>query len=394
MDNGPMGKRRTGQFFCLVTFVGLWAGVLQVSLGLAQSIHEITSPRADGGDAWFVDTTGTISDEAIAHINTLCEEVHQRINKEICVVVISSSGGEDQLAYGTRLFNHWGVGKTGFGTGFREDGILLLAALDDRRAAIVLGNGIDDDQKVRTAQQIIDDVVVPNFAAGDPGSALYEGARAAATRLLAVADLDSPVQLPSVAGQDGVRAKVRQHRRRGFWSWWPWILGFSGIGGIVALIGGRYWARYRPRTCPHCQSKMVMLKEDQDDDFLDDPEVVEERLGSVDYDVWACLECEEVLKLRYGKLFTRYSKCPKCWYITVLKVEGIIVPATYSHGGKVRVTEDCKSCSYHRVYHYRTPKKVRSSSTSSGGGWSSGGGSSSSGFGGGSSSGRGASGGW
>jgi len=373
----------------------LWLAIFS-SRADAQTIHQIPSPRADGAKAWMVDTTGTISEEAIAHINTLCEEVHQKVNKEIAVVVISSTSGQDQLAFGTDLFNLWGVGKTGYGTTFREDGILFLAAINDRRAAIALGNGIDDDGDVRNAQQIIDDVVIPLFAEGDPHSAMYEGTRACATRLLAVADLDSPVTLPSVAGREAVRANVRQQQRRGFWSWFPWILGFAGIGGIFSLIGGRYYLRYRARTCPHCSAKMVLLCEEKDDEHLADPEVIEEQLGSVNYDVWACRECDQVLKIRYGKLFTRYSKCPKCWYITVYRIEGTVIAASYSHGGKVRVNEECKACHYHRTYYYHTPKKVRPSSSSSSGGWSSGGGGgrSSSGFGGGSSSGRGASGGW
>ncbi len=364
----------------------------------AQNIHQIPSPRADGAQTWCIDTTGSVSNEAMTYITQVCEEVHQKINKELCVVVIPTTGGRDVQEFGTDLFNHWGVGKKGFGKMFREDGVLMLVATEDRRAAIVLGNGIGDQRKERTAEQIIDDVVVPLFRDEDANSGLYEGARAIATRLFAVADLDSPVLLPSVSGSPGVRAKVRRHKRRGLWTWWPWILGFTGVGGLVAIVGGRYYLRYRSRNCPTCSDEMILLEEDQDDQFLLDPEMVEENLGSVDYDVWGCLKCEEVLKLRYGRLFTRYSKCPDCWYVTVFKIENTMIPATYSHGGSVRVSEDCKSCSFHRTYTYRTPRRVKStnssggssSSGSMGGGGSSGG----SGFGGGSSSGAGASGGW
>jgi uncharacterized protein len=360
--------------------------------GVAQTITEIPSPRADGRKDWVVDMTGQLSPESITHINTVCDEVHQKIGRELCVVVISTTGGRPILEYGTDLFNHFGVGKRGFAGMFRDEGILLLAALDDRRATIVLGRGIDDDRKVTTAQQIIDDVVVPNFIANDPNSAMYEGIRTCATRLLAVSDLDSPDLLPSLAASGkGSRAIVRQHKRRGLISWWPWFLGFGCVGTVLAIVSGRYYLRYRPRSCPKCQHDMVLLEEDQDDHFLDDPEQIEERLGSVDYDVWACLPCDEVLKIRYGSLFTRYSKCPECWYVTVHKIEAVLVPATLTHGGRVRVVEDCKSCSFHRSYHYYTPKIVKSTQ-SSGSGFGGGGGGS--GFGGGRSAGRGASGGW
>jgi uncharacterized protein len=386
-------------------------------------ITQIPSPRAKGEPIWCVDITGKISPEAHQYINQLCEEVHQKINKELCVVVVHSTKPTEVRAYGTELFNHWGVGKWGFGRAFRNDGIMLIAALEDRRAGIVLGIGIEDDRKVRTAQQIIDDVVVPNFRAGDSGSALYEGIRACATRLLVVADLDSPVVLPSASpGGRQDRIDVRPQRRVGVWPWMPWILGLAVLSGLFAIFGLRIYLRYRRTYCDKCSQPMILLNEKEDDRYLEPGQLAEERLGSVNYDVWCCIPCRQAKKYRYGRWFTRYTKCPKCWYITVHRVKHVIESANYIHGGKVQVVEECKNCGYDHTYYYRTPKLVRVESSggrrrktdgdwggiggsgwsgggswgggggwSGGSGWSGGGGS---GFGGGSSSGRGASGGW
>jgi uncharacterized protein len=370
-----------------------------LAVGSAQdqriTTRDIQSPRPDG---WIVDLTATVSPEAVEYINLVCDEVHQRLKREMCVVVISTTGGRDNREFGTELFNLWSVGSAGLPGApgvWRNNGILLLAAIDDRRASIVLGDGIDGPEETRLATQIIDDVVIPNFRDGDQDSALYEGIRSCATRIFSVADLDSPAVLPSRSPRGQAPQKIRRHRQRGPITWFPWILGGGLIGTIGWLIGRRYYLRYRPRRCPSCSQEMIRLREDQDDEFLDDPEQVEEQLGSVDYDVWACLNCDEVLKIRYGKWWTRYSRCPECRYVTVYKIENVLVGATYHHGGKVRVVETCKNCDYHRRYTYRTPMKVRPSSSSGsfGSGGSSGGGSSS-GFSGGSSSGGGASGGW
>ena len=181
--------------------------------------------------------------------------------------------------------------------------------------------------------------------------------------------------------------------------------GTIGLGG-VALIGGRFLLRGRTRVCPKCQSAMDKLDEQQDDEYLEPPEQLEERLGSVNYDVWACMTCEDVIKLRYGVFFSRYSVCPQCTRKTKSKISRTLVAATEQRGGVVEVTESCANCSYHHQYTYRTPRKSRSSSGTSsrlGGGGrrsgsftsrsgrSSGGGRS---FGGGRSSGRGGGGGW
>ena len=341
----------------------------------------IPSPRPEG---WLVDLTDTLNKEEITYINEVCEEVYQTVSREMTVVVINTTSGKNHRKFGTELFNHWGVGGA-----IRNNGILLMAAIKDRRAEIVLGSGIDSDEEERNAQQIMDSIVVHNFKQDDPGSALYEGIRACATRILGVADLQAPPELPSAAAK---RQAYKRYKRR--MSLLPWLLGALGLGGLGLVIGGRYWIRYRPRDCEICSDNRVLLDETKDDEFLDPPERLEERLGSVDYDVWACLTCEEVIKIRYGKFWTRYSFCPQCEYATRSKITRTLIQATTSHGGKVLVEESCANCTYFNRHTYNTPRIVKSKSSSSSGFGSGGGGGFSSGFGGGSSSGGGASGGW
>lgn len=340
----------------------------------------IPSPRPEG---WVVDLTNTLSIEETEHINRVCDEVHQKIGREMTVVVIDSTNGVHHRTFATRLFNHWGVGGA-----FRNNGVLLMAAIKDRQAEIVLGKGIDSNEQKRVAQRIMDDTIVPNFQADDPGSAMYEGIRSCATRILMISELDAPTELPGVALK---RAELKKYQRRK--ELLPWLLGALGLGGVGLVFGGRYWIRYRPRDCEVCHDSRVLLDEVKDDDFLEPAERLEERLGSVDYDVWACLTCEQVLKIRYGKLWTRFSHCPKCEFTTKSKITRTLIQATTSHGGKVLVEESCRNCDYFSQHTYRTPRIVKSSSggSSFGGGGSSGGGS---GFGGGSSSGGGASGSW
>ena len=110
-----------------------------------------------------------------------------------------------------------------------------------------------------------------------------------------------------------------------------------------------------------------------------------EEIGSVDYDVWATDEAEELMILRYKKRFTKYKGCPNCSYIAYYHAFSKTVKhPTYSSTGRKKVVHRCKNCNYEDLSYRTIPKKTRSSS--SGGG--SGGGSSS--FGGGSSGGGGA----
>lgn len=351
-----------------------------------------------GPNSWIVDLSGQVPDEAITELNLLCTELFEANNRELVVVVIDSTDGQDHRTYGTQLFNQWGVGS-----GVKNNGVLLLFAMKDRAAEIILGQGEDYDNQVRLAEKIMDTIIIPNLKRGDLGNAVYEGTRASATRILGIAHTEAPRDLNQARDRKGLpRAKPRWSLRRELARLgpWPWFVGL-GIFGVVGIIWFRHFNRYRARNCLVCGSDTVLLTEEQDDQFLDPPELLEEQLGSVDYDVWACLNCEEVVKIRFGKWFTRYSDCPRCDYKTLLKITRTLVQATTSRGGRVRVDEDCRNCSFHKTYTYRTPKIKKSSGSS---GFSSGSGSSGGGgfrgfsgggrFGGGRSAGRGASGRW
>ena len=380
--------------------------VLLACLSL-QNLHvtaqSIPSPRPNG---WVVDQTDRLRPDAITAIDNLVDEVAEKYSGEIAVVMISSTDGKNHRQFATDLFNQWGIGSR-----FQDNGILIFAAMDDRAAEIVLGDGIDTQQNIDNAEVIMDHFLTNNFSRQNYGGGMYETARACATRIFGIATLESPTEIPLDPGArprsgrrrgNGGAAKLGGGKGLGRFGTLPFVIGFAVIGGLALLIGGRYYSRYRRRNCDECGQAMVRLDEQQDDQFLSEPEVLEERLGSVDYDVWACYACEYVDKLRYGAFFTRYSTCPECQYRTKIKYENTLVAATTTRRGRIRVTERCEFCSYKHSYTYSTPKIVESSSSSSSssagfGGWggSSGGfGSGGSGFGGGSSSGAGASGRW
>ena len=130
---------------------------------------------------------------------------------------------------------------------------------------------------------------------------------------------------------------------------------------------------------------MTRLEETEDDVHLAVGQQAEERVGSVDYDVWKCGECSNQFTLRYPKWITGYSSCPQCHHQTKSSTETVIEPATTSSSGSACVVEECAFCSFRHEYTKELPRIERSSS--SGGSSSSG----SSSFGGGSSGGGGAS---
>jgi uncharacterized protein len=163
---------------------------------------------------------------------------------------------------------------------------------------------------------------------------------------------------------------------------WPIGAGLAGFG----IWMWRKWVRYHPRRCPVDREHMILLAEHWDDKHLNEGERTEEKLKSVDYDVWYCEKCEHVTIEAYKSWFSRYSACRNCGYKTLEGTTTILHQATKSTTGSKRIDYSCRNCDEQYSVTKVIPMVTESSSSSSGGGSSS--------FGGGSSSGGGASGSW
>lgn len=366
----------------------------------AVSPEAIPTPRPGG---WAVDLTGTLRMEDLQALDRLGDEVKTQTGAELAVVVVDSTDGAPHRAFATDLANRWGIGDRE-----KDNGVLVFAALDDRAAEIVLGEGIDDAAQVAIALEIMHEDMVPRFRAGDPAGAVVSGAFACARRILGAAptiggpplaggksssttELHLPRGMAPVTGRTtfAPREAPRFVLSPSSGSSWPTVLALLGAGGGVTLLAaGRYYYRRRPRRCQKCQIEMLRLDEAEDDAHLSSGEQTEERVGSVDYDVWACPACGGVEKLRFGALFTSYATCPQCGARTVSSSSWTEEAATTWSEGRLRVDESCQHCDHRRSYTRSIPRRVERTSSSSSRS------SSSSGFGGGRSSGGGASGRW
>jgi uncharacterized protein len=377
-------------------------------------IGDVQSPRPNG---WVVDQANILDVSTEDQLNTIAEALHQTKNIELAIVVVDDVR-ETPKQFATALFNNWGIGSAQTNTG-----VLVLLVMGKRRLEIETGTGIE---AALTSQWLADmqaKDMVPRFKQADFAGGLVAGVRAIAEHLdaapgeststapvgeyrsngvvvpqpqpstappIAPADREprEPNAVKSAPEDDGVAVGMLAGGG---------ALGLAGLGGVAALLVRR---RKRLRTCFKCtpNRRMLLLDEVEDDKHLDAGEQTEERLGSVDYDVFICPGCQDSKMIRHNKWFSGYSTCT-CSYKTLKHSSHTIVSATYDHGGQVQVTEDCMHCGHHSSYIRYTsaltrPSDSDSSSSSFGSSSSFSSSSSSSGFGGGSSSGGGAGSSW
>ena len=166
-------------------------------------------------------------------------------------------------------------------------------------------------------------------------------------------------------------------------------------GSAAGMYFLAHYRRHRRRSCPSCRIDLVRLGEEVEDHHLTAGQQTEERLGSLDYDIWTCPTCPHVTKLRFKKFFSSFATCRGCGYRTRSKTVEREREPTSSQSGLETITESCQHCGKTDTYTRAIPQHVNTddafwSGSSFGGGSSFG----SSDFGGGSSSGGGASGSW
>ncbi|MFA5929034.1 MAG: TPM domain-containing protein [Candidatus Margulisiibacteriota bacterium] len=130
-------------------------------------------PQASG---YVTDLGNVISSEQQQKITALLTELEQKTGAEVAVVTIKSLGEADIDAYANDLFKKWGIGKKG-----KDNGVLLLVALEERKVRIETGYGIEGVITDGTAGAIRDQYMLPAFKQGDFGQGLYLGASAVAS---------------------------------------------------------------------------------------------------------------------------------------------------------------------------------------------------------------------
>jgi uncharacterized protein len=348
------------------TSIGLGALILLLVAGAgAEPLASIPNPRSRG--SWVTDMPGALRADTVAQLNSTISDFERTTGGEMAVVVIGSLDGLSIEESAVKLFELWGIGKKS-----KDNGLLLLWSTGDRRVRVEVGYGLEGVLPDGKTGAILDAYVIPKFKSGefDVGVLAGVGALLSAAR-------NEPVDLSSAGSESYVNDSP------GIGTFLLSLLGAIPLG-LGSMFGFRKWRRHRRRRCPSCQSLMTCLTESEDDELLESGQQAEERVGSVDYDVWKCGSCSHHFTLRYPKWVSSFEKCPQCRNRTKSSTETVIEAASSFSAGSAQVVESCAFCSFSREYTKVLPR-IESSSSSG----SSGGGSSS--FGGGSSGGGGAS---
>jgi len=397
------------------------------------TVQTVPDPKNNGG-GYVSDPDNFLKAETIDSLNALIKAADDSNFVQIAVVVLNSIGDEVPKTFATELFNYWKLGKEEI-----NNGLLVLLVMDQRRVEFETGYGIEDvltDAECYTIQQSF---MVPHFKENNYDAGIINGVTAAIYETYDNTYLDNYAQIADNNSYNtndeydyynpSFGERISRFLNNPIGGMYAVILGLFFLVYFILLIVSlflkdryhryqlirfytnpiivvlflipfgplyflnkfliEYW-RNTPRISKSGQ-KMHRLSEEEDDKYLKKGQITEEKIRSIDYDVWITDDHQETLILAYKRWFSGYSQCPKCKFKTYYLVYNkTITAATYTSSGTGEKKYSCKNCGHTVVTRYTIPKKQQSSSSS--GSYSSWGGGGSS-FGGGSSWGGGSSGG-
>lgn len=131
------------------------------------------------------DFAHVLDQNTIAQIDDVCRQIDEKAHAQIAVVTVHSLDGSDIESYAVGLFHQWGVGAKS-----TNRGVLILYAIDDHRARIEVGYGLEailPDGKVGGFQR----EATPLMRAGNYSQALL----LVTTRVANVIAQDAGVQI-------------------------------------------------------------------------------------------------------------------------------------------------------------------------------------------------------
>ncbi len=371
-------KRRLSILVILFCSIGIYAGVYT-----PQDVPNLHSVSVQD---YVSNPDAILSPAAVAELNRLSCALYKRAEVELVVVAIDAMNDDSQpVDFAQTLFNAWGIGKEG-----KNTGVLILLVRDSRDIRIHTGGGMEGLLPDGVCSDIIQTTMIPRLSNGDYDGGIIAGAEAIIAKtttdealqelllgyrnrpsklglyvsyyftlaffvliLLAFAayrELNGNTNLPKNIRYRHARTNLYRFRIAAIFFPFPCALFLWWYRKQIERI------RTSAMLCPECHNPMRRLSENEEDTYLNDAEQSEERVKSIDYDVWLCPSCFNHIILPYEAERTQYSRCPYCHAKTYAVQSNIITrQPTATSKGIGQKTYHCKHCGKTTVQTYTIP---------------------------------------
>ncbi len=108
------------------------------------------------------DDAQVLTQETVDYLENYLEVYEDSTSNQVAILIIKSLDGEAIEDYSIRLAEKWKLGQEG-----KDNGVLLLIAVDDRKMRIEVGYGLEGVLTDLICQRIIRNEMAPNFRKDD-----------------------------------------------------------------------------------------------------------------------------------------------------------------------------------------------------------------------------------
>jgi uncharacterized protein len=141
--------------------IALFTSVLLVFVGIAATSQSFPAPSGYVND--FADVIDAAKEREITRIAT---SVKQATGAEIAVATFDSLGGYGAIEpFAIAVAEEWGIGESG-----KDNGVLLVLALSERKVRIEVGYGLEGALPDGLVGRIMDTSMIPYFRNNDFGT--------------------------------------------------------------------------------------------------------------------------------------------------------------------------------------------------------------------------------
>ncbi|MFM2442806.1 MAG: hypothetical protein RL449_1448 [Bacteroidota bacterium] len=124
---------------------------------------------------YILDEAGLLNPEEENALEQKMRGYADSTSTQFAIVLVNSTNGRDPYDYAIDIGKIWGVGQKG-----KNNGVVILVAMQDRKLRIVTGRGIEDVLPDAVCKRIINRTLKPTFKAG----AYYQGLDEATTEMM------------------------------------------------------------------------------------------------------------------------------------------------------------------------------------------------------------------
>lgn len=188
-------------------------------------------------------TNSTLSNSQVQRLERKLLAYEDTTSTQVAILIVNSLNGYEVVDYAQRVGQNWGVGQAN-----RDNGVFIVVAVQDRKAAIVTGYGMEGAITDAATYTIREEYMNPRFREND----FYKGLDDATDVIFKLASgeftADQVAQGRRNREGDGkgfpgflffiliffvIPAIVGRRRRRGFGTrglpWWAWLMMGSGM---------------------------------------------------------------------------------------------------------------------------------------------------------------------